>query len=140
MAGIKNTPFTPDADLVAQLTGTGNATPGYNGPSTIGAGVTPVYAATIELSPFLQKSRFVLISTTSAVGNSTLTTAFVPPAGSQLNIQIANDASGARTITFSTGFRSTGVVTGTNSKIIVVQFVSDGTTWNESGRSASAIT
>lgn len=135
MAGIKNTPFTPDADLVAQLTGTGNATPGYNGPSTIGAGVTPVYAASIELAPFLQKSRFILISTNSTVGNATLTAAFVPPAGSQLNIQINNDATSPRTITFSTGFRTTGVITGTNSKIYNIELVSDGTTWNETGRS-----
>ena len=140
MAGIKNTPFTFDSDIVAQLSGTGNATPGYNGPATTGAGVTPVYAATIALEPFLQKSRFINIVTTNAVGNSTLTTAFVANAGSQLNIQVANDAISPRTITFGTGFRSTGVLTGTNSKILLVEFCSDGTTWNESGRSASAIT
>ena len=140
MAGIKNTPFTPDADIVAQITGTGQPTPGFNGASTTGSGVAPTYAASIELAPFLQKSRFVLITTNSTIGNSTLTAAYVAAAGAILNIQVANDASAARTITFSTGFRSTGVLTGTNSKILLVGFVSDGTIWNEVARSVGAIT
>jgi hypothetical protein len=134
MAGTINTPFTPDADITAQLTGTGRPNPGFNGATTIGAGFAPVYAATIELSPFLQKSRFVSIVTTAAIGNATLTTLFVPAAGAQLAIQILNDASGARTITFGTGFRAAATVVGTASKIFVVEFVSDGTTWNELGR------
>jgi hypothetical protein len=140
MAGIKNTPFTPDSDIVAQITGTGQPTPGYNGAATVGSGFAPVYAASIELAPFLQKSRFVLITTTAGVGNASLTAAFVAPAGARLAVQIANDAGGARTITFSTGFRATGTVVGTASKIILVDFVSDGTTWNEVARSVSAIT
>lgn len=135
MAGIKNTAWSPDADITAQITGTGQPTPGYNGPTTIGAGFTPVYAATIELSPFLQKSRFILLTTTSGVGNATLTTLFVPSAGCQLYIQINNDAGAARTITFTTGFRTTATVVGTASKAAIIEFTSDGTTWNESGRS-----
>lgn len=134
MAGTNNTPYTPDSDIVAQISGTGNKSPGYTGASTVGAGFSPVYASTIELAPFLQKSRFILITTTSAVGAATITAAFVAPAGCQLNVQIANDAGGARTITFGTGFRPVSTVVGTASEIFVVEFVSDGITWNESGR------
>jgi len=139
MAGIKNTPFTPDADITAQITGTGQPTPGFTGAASIGAGITPVYAASIELAPFLQKSRNIQINTTSGVGNATLTAAFVPASGSTLIIQVNNDATAARTITFGTGFRPTGTVVGTNSKAILVSFTSDGTTWNEKARSASAV-
>lgn len=135
MSGTNNTAWSPDADLTAQITGSGKATPGYNGPTSIGAGFVPVYAATIELAPFLMKSRFINITTTSGVGNATLTCALVPPTGGALmTIQIANDASAARTITFGTGFRSTATIVGTASDIFVIGFVFDGLTWNEAFR------
>jgi hypothetical protein len=134
MAGTLNTPFTPDADITAQLTGSGRPNPGFNGAATIGAGYSPVYAASIDIAPILQKSRFVLITTTAGVGNATITSSFVAPAGALLQIQIANDSGAARTITFSTGFRTTATVVGTASKIFLVDFTSDGTTWNEGGR------
>lgn len=138
MAGLNNTAWSPDSDLTAQITGSGKATPGYNGPASIGAGFTPVYAATIELSPFLMKSRFVQIVTTAGL-DSTLTTLFVAAAGAILNIQINNPTGGSRIITFGTGFRPTGTVTDTAAHIFLVQFVSDGLTWNEVARSAAAV-
>lgn len=140
MPAVKNTPFTPNPDIVAQLSGSGAAPAGFTGSSTLGAGFAPAYAATIELAPFLQTTRYIDIVTNSTIGNATLTAAFVPPAGGLLTVEIDNDATAARTITFSTGFRSTGTVTGTNSKAIVVAFVSNGTTWNEFSRSVSALT
>jgi len=138
---INNTPFTFDPDIVAQLTGTGKANPGFNGNPALGSGVSPVYAASIELAPLLQKSRFIIIVTNSTVGNATLTCALTPPSpgAGDLVIQINNDAGGARTITFGTGFRSTGTVVGTASKAILVSFYWDGLTWNETGRSSAAV-
>lgn len=133
MAGINNTPFTPDHDKVAQLTGTGRPTPGFNGSTTIGAGFTPVYAASIDIAPFLVKSSFVNITTT-ALGNATITCSNIPPAGAVCNIQIFNDAGGARTITFGTGFRASGTIVGTASRLATIEFISDGTTFNEFGR------
>jgi hypothetical protein len=135
MAGTNNTPFTVDADLVAQASGTGRPSPGYNGSAAIGSGVTPVYAASIELAPFLQKSRFIIINTT-ALGAATITNAFAPPAPGcgDLVVQINNDAGAARTITFGTGFRAVSTVVGTASKAYLVSFYWDGLTWNETGR------
>lgn len=131
MAGTNNTPFSPNSDLVAQLTGSGQAIPGNPAPTYVASGNT-------DITSVLQYTRFVPITT--ATGNSTVLTSFVAKAGAPLNIQINNDASNPRTITFGTGFRSTGVVTGTNSKAILVAFVSDGTTWNEVGRTSAALT
>jgi len=128
----QNTAFSPNPDFVAQVTGSGVTVGGVSG-----TGITPTYASSIELAPYLQTTRFIAINTTSAVGNATLTAAYVPQAGARLIIQINNDASAARTITFSTGFRTTGTVTGTASKIILVTFCSDGTTWNEASRTTA---
>lgn len=128
--GLNNTAFSPNADKVAQITGSGVAIP---------TNITPTYAATIALDSILIGSNFVLVVTTS-LGAATLTTGYVPNAGAQASIQINNDAGGARTITFGTGFRSTGTVTGTQSKAILVTFTSDGTTWNEDGRTSAALT
>lgn len=125
--GVNNTSFTPNADKVAQITGSGKV---------IGGSVTPTYAATIALDAFLQYSTFISIALTGAL---TLTTATVANPGAILNIQLGSDGTG-RTTTFSTGFRSTGTLAGTASKIFLIQFISDGTTWNEVSRSVGAIT
>jgi hypothetical protein len=130
----QNTAFSPNPDFTAQITGSGVTVAGVSG-----TGIAPTYASSIELASYLQSTRFIVINTTSAVGNATLTAAYVPQAGARLVIQTNNDASGARTITFSTGFRPTGTVVGTASKAILVEFTSDGTTWNETARSASAV-
>ena len=119
-------------DLVAQMTGSG---------VPIAGSVVPTYAANTLVTQTLYTSRYVNINTTSAVGNSTiLATNSCVPAGGIVTFQITNDATNARTITWGTGFRSTAVITGTNSKSILVQFVSDGLTLNEVARSASALT
>ena len=134
--GLQNTVFDPNADKVAQLTGSGNVAAGNPNKG----GITPTYAATIALDAFIPYTSFIAITTTSAIGNASLTTATVAQPGAILNIQINNDASGARTITFSTGFRPTGTLVGTASKAYVVQFISDGTTYNEVSRSVGALT
>lgn len=135
MPAFKNTAFTPAHDIVAEITGSGAPNPGFTGAATVGAGLTPTYAASIELAPFLQVTRCIIIVTTAGIGNATLTAAFVPAAGAILRIQVNNDAGAGRTITFSTGFRFTAAtLVGTASKIMTIMFQSDGTTWNELSR------
>jgi len=134
--GLNNTAFTPNADKVAQLTGSGNTAAG----NPNNGGISPTYAATVALDAFIPFTTFIALTTTSAVGNASLTVATIPQPGARLVIQINNDSGGARTITFSTGFRSTGTVVGTASKAILVEFVSDGTTYNEIGRTSAALT
>jgi hypothetical protein len=140
--GVNNNAFSPNPDLVAQITGSGAPLTGFNGATTIGAGFAPTYAAAIEIGPFIGNNytRWVDIVTNSTVGNATVNSAnFVPPAGGCLWVAIDNDATAARTITFGTNFRSTGTVVGTNSKQICVAFVSNGTSWCEFARSSSAV-
>jgi hypothetical protein len=128
---MNNTPFSPTPDLVAQLCGGGQPVSGT---------VKPTYAATIAIESFLGYTRFLEIVSTAAIGNASITTAFLGLPGNRLVIQLTNDATSGRTTTFSTGFRATGTVVNTTSKIFLVEFVSDGKTWNEVARSASAIT
>lgn len=133
-SGRTNTAFTPNPDFIAQLTGSGNLAPGWTGSSTIATGYVPTYAAAIDIGPILQVTRWINIITTS-IGASTITCSAVPPAGTQVTIQVNNDAGGARTLTFSTGFRFTAAtLVGTASKIMNITFCSDGTTLNEDGR------
>lgn len=129
--GVNNTAFSPNPDITAQLTGTGQPVPGNVTATYVPSGNT-------DITSILRFSRFVAMTT--ATGNSTVLTSYVPNAGGLLTVQVTNDASGARTITFGTGFRATGTLVGTNSKILLVSFASDGTTWNETGRSVGAIT
>jgi len=55
-------------------------------------------------------------------------------AGSTLTLKITNDATLPRVITFGTGFKSIGVITGTVSKAAMITFVSDGTNFYELSR------
>lgn len=131
-----NTIYRLNADPIAQMTGTGNALPGF--PSSVGSGFTPTYAAAIDIGPLLHYTRFINIVTTAGVGNATLTCSQIKPAGSIIVIQINNDSGGARTITLSTGFRFTAAtLVGTASKIMLVTFVSDGLTFNEISRTVA---
>jgi hypothetical protein len=136
----KNTPFTPQADKVSQITGSPIATPGYTGPSTTGTGVVPVYATTIDLDPFLVNSTFVNL-TGDNTNACTVSVLSVPQAGARLVIQFNSPAAGNTSVlTFGTGFRSTGTVQPTASKCIQVEFCSDGTTYNENGRTSASLT
>lgn len=129
--GTNNTAFSPNPDKVAQISGSGQPVPGSVQPTYTSGGST-------ALDSILQYSTFVNVVTSG--GNTTLTTGTIPYAGGRVAIQLTNDASSNRTITFGTGFRSTGTVVGNTSKIVLVDFVSDGTTLNEIARSVSAIT
>ena len=136
----KNTVFTPQPDAVAQLVGSGSGTPGFTGPSATGTGVVPVYATTVDLDAFIQNSTFVSL-TGDNTNACTVSILSVKPAGHLLTVQFNQPAAGHTSVlTFGTGFRSTGTVTGTASKCILVTFRSDGTTYNEVGRTSAALT
>lgn len=121
------TAWTPDANMLAALTGRGQ-------PNLF----LPAYAATMTIDD--DAAMFQKIVTTSAVGNATVNVDDPGTPGQLLVLEIANDAGGARTITFGTNVRSTGTVVGTSSKSILVAFMSNGVTYMEFARSASAIT
>jgi hypothetical protein len=76
----------------------------------------------------------------SVSGNKTLT-ATVPPSGTQAIVMLVRTTTSAATITFGTGFKSTGtVVTSTTSgSAIIVSFVSDGSFLWEASRTVSMV-
>src|SRR2546430_784343 len=99
--------------------------------------VTPTYAATISLNP--DNGNTFIISTVHATSSTcTLNLSASPSAGEMLWV-ICTANNNADVITFGTHFLSTGTVTPTNGKFIVVEFVSDGTNAIEVSRSASAM-
>jgi hypothetical protein len=122
-----NTIFSCDRNKAAQL---------LAGPGTVTPPVTPVYAAAMTVHS--GQGLYQKIVTTSAVGNATVNITYLGKFGELMVLEIANDAGGARTITFGTNFRSTGTVVGTASKSIIVGFFSDGAGWKEAFRSAAA--
>ena len=136
----KNTIFTPNPDTLCQLVGSGGGSPGYTGPSTIGAGVVPVYATTIDLDPFIQNSTFVSI-TGDNTNACTVSVLSVKPVGALLTVLFNQPAAGTTSVlTFGTGFRSTGTVQpNSGSKAIAVTFESDGTNYIETGRTSAAV-
>jgi len=70
--------------------------------------------------------------------NTTLTTT-VPPAGTTARVVIVTSGTVSRTVTFGTGFASTGTLaTGTTTaRRFVVTFISDGTRLLESSRTTA---
>jgi hypothetical protein len=78
------------------------------------------------------------VSQVSISANTTLTTT-VPPAGSQAIVIIVAQGTTSRTVTFGTGFASTGTLaTGTvDTRRFVVSFVSDGTRLIECSRTVA---
>jgi len=126
--GVNNTSFDPNADKTAQLTGSGNVVPG---------GVVATLAAPIALDSYQVNSNFISITNTASISAVTVTSGAIANPGGLLFVQFNQYTGGSGALTFSTGFRSTGTVTPTSAKAIVVAFVSDGTTYNEFARAAS---
>ena len=113
-----NNAFSANPDITCQLTGTGT---GLVLPS-----VTYVASGNTLVSAAIFASRFVAVTT--ATGNSTFNaTNSILPTGALVTFAITNDASGARTITWGTGFRTNTTTVGVASKVQMVLFVSDGT-------------
>ena len=129
--GTNNTFASPNADITAQITGSGSAVPGA---------IALPYSATQAIGPILQYSRYVEINgvnTTSAT--TTITTTMIALAGAHLIVNVKADATGTVTATFSTGFKATGTVAATSSTNFPVLFVSNGTAWVEVARPTAAI-
>jgi hypothetical protein len=99
--------------------------------------MNPTYASSITLDTTAANNFF--ITTTSAVGNATLTPSTINPAGQQIQIVITGDATAVRTITFGTGFLSTGTISTVQSKTVVIDFTSNGTAYVETGRTTTGV-
>ena len=97
----------------------------------------PTYASAITLDTTAGTTFF--LTTTSAVGNSTLTPGTINPAGQQIQIVILGDASASRTITFGTGFLATGTLATVTSKSVSIDFTSNGTAYVETGRQSTGV-
>lgn len=71
--------------------------------------------------------------------DETINAAVVERAGREFVIVITTSGTSSRTLTFGTNFKSTGTLaTGTSdSKVFVITFISNGTTWNEVSRTAA---
>lgn len=77
-------------------------------------------------------SLFVITTNT---GNSTFITKSAAPLGHFVTLMINNDAGGARTTTFGSGFRmSAGTVVGTASRVSTITLIGDGTNLIEVSR------
>lgn len=129
--GVNNTAFSANADITAQLTGTGNPVPGA---------IALTYAATQAIESLMTNTRYVEINgsnTTSAT--CTVTTKFVATPGAILVVNVLADSSGTVTATFSTGFKVTGTVAATASTNFPVLFVSNGVAWVELARPTAAV-
>jgi len=99
--------------------------------------MNPTYASTIAIDTTAANNFF--ITTTSAVGNATITSPNINPQGQQIQIVITGDASAIRTITFGTGFLATGTLATVVSKTSVVDFTSNGTVYVETGRQSTGV-
>jgi hypothetical protein len=97
----------------------------------------PTYASAITLDTTAANTFF--LTTTSAVGNTTLTPGTINPQGHQIQILIAGDASAVRTITFGTGFLTTGTLSTVQSKTVVIDLTSNGTAYVETGRTTTGV-
>ena len=128
--GVNNTAFDINGDLATQITGMGNAVNGT---------VAATLAATIALDSIMLYSRFITITNTAGTANVSVTTNVGANPGGRLVIQFNQYTGGSGALTFSTGFRSTGTATPSSAKALLVEFVSDGTSWNEVGRSVGSV-
>jgi len=83
---------------------------------------------------------FGTAATTKVTPNATTSfTTTVPAAGTVCHLIILTSGTSSYTITFGTGFKSTGTLaTGTSSgKVFVIHWISDGTNLYEAGRTAA---
>ena len=128
--GINNTTFDNNGDLTTQISGMGNP--------IIGS-VVPTLAATIALDSIMLYSRFVNITNTAGISAVTVTTGVGANPGGRLVIQFNQYSGGSGALTFGTGFRSEGTLTPGSLKARLVEFVSDGITWNEVSRSSGDV-
>lgn len=123
----QNTPFTPNADKVAQFTGSGN-------PPAVSS--VPVYAAAINLNQILVNTTFARIPGVNATSAAcAVTSTYVGPIGARISVMCASVAAGTVTYTFGAGFKVSATAAATTLTAMTVNFISDGTNWIEVSRS-----
>lgn len=99
---------------------------------------TPAYAATLSVD--FTKGSYVVVGTLT--GNITVNHTTTPQGtlnpGQRATLQFTQDGTGTRTVTFGTGFGKTSAtaVSGTASRVSIVELRYDGTNWNQVGGSA----
>lgn len=107
---------------------------------------TPAYAATITLAVKGAVAKTIvkpavltgaLTINVNVVDSLSGDAANGPFVGDILQIHLVSDAT-SRTVTFGTGFLSTGTLAVTTAKFAIISFVFNGTGWMESGRAVSA--
>lgn len=123
-----------------RITGAGNVGIGTNAPTAklqvsgqIAGGYTAHTAGTVAMA-------LATNSVVKVTPNATATfTTTVAPAGSRAAVIVVTSGTTSYTITFGTGFLTTGTLaTGTTTaKTFVIEFVSDGTTMIETGRTTA---
>lgn len=129
---------TPDA---SKLYVAGNTyvttTVSTGGNITSGAQIAGKYAALANGTTSMDLATNHVVSVTP-ITSATYTTS-VAPAGSRATILIVTSGTASYTITFGTGFKTTGTLaTGTvTAKTFAINFVSDGTTMIETGRTTA---
>lgn len=131
MQGTANI-FTADANMLAQMTGKGNM--------PLVLVVTPTNPYNIAGTTLLDETAGLFQQLITGAGNTTLNTITVGKPGQQLYLEIANDAGGARTITFGANFRPTAATAvGTASRSMMFQFMSNGVKWMEMSRTTAIV-
>lgn len=108
-----------------------------SGSPLIGSSNTETFSGTIALTDGTTKSNTRVIACTSSTA-ATVTFTGVPAAGTMLRLILTTDGTGGNVLTFSTGFKTTGTYTlTTSSRTYTIGFISDGTNFCETGRTAA---
>lgn len=116
--------FGADANMLAQITGMH--------PNGLVQAIQPSLPYNIGGTTVIDDDNGIFQQLVTGAGNTTLNTDEVGKAGQLLILEIANDAGGARTITFGGNFRVTAAtVVGTASKSILMGFISNGVKYME---------
>lgn len=86
------------------------------------------YAATITPNPWTAETVSVTLT-----GNVTIANPGVKPGGLRLRFVFTQDATGGRTVTFGTDFKTSWTPVTTASKVNIIEFLSNGTNWVQIG-------
>lgn len=126
------TAFVPNADKLAQITGTG---------ISVGA-ISPTFAAAVSLAAIQQYASYIRILGVNATSATcAVTTTYAPPVpGANLQVSCESIAAGTVTYTFGAGFKTSATAAATTLTAMTVEFNWNGTNWIEAGRSLAIAT
>ena len=79
------------------------------------------------------------VTTVNATGSVTFNASGTGTAGQHMYLVITNDATIGKVITFGANFKSSGTLTGTQSKSSTIHFLSDGSNWYEISRTVGSL-